>query len=115
MKVRFTLLQVPKDKLQMIIRTRQFLDLCKKAGYKCISIDMKTELIPHTLHWPFDANGSVFGYPEICPNDWPPIWGITRQIGIDDGAGNSHQHQIKRDMLMSGVYQLKNRKWIKIN
>ena len=89
----------------------QFLEECKKAGYKKVAIQVETEEIPDSMSFPFGVYGSVFCCPEKRKNDWPAIWQICEKFDFG-GCGNGHQHQIP-SYLDKGFFVLEKGNWIK--
>lgn len=93
--------------------TMEFLNECKKAGIKRVSIGMADEEIKSTKGWPFGCESSVFADGDD-KNGWPKIWGVVESLGIGGGCGNSGQHQISGESyarLVDGVYSYKDGKW----
>ena len=94
--------------------TLRFLKQCSKHKIKLVSIGTRTELIDSAKEFPFGCDGSVFadGYSK---DGWPVIWRVVEEMGIDGGAGNTGQHQVLSSAnLVSGVYEFKDKKWLKI-
>lgn len=88
-----------------------FLDECKKAGYKKVAIQVRTEEIPDSITFPFGVDGNVFCMPEKRKDGWPAIWSICEKFKFG-GCGNEHQHQIPT-YLHKGFYVLENNRWVK--
>lgn len=87
--------------------TQKFLRMCKKAGYRRISIGVKDSRIFACRGWPFEFENSVFASPNIRDRyGWPAIWGIAEECGIRGGCGNAQQVQIKTGVLERGKYDL---------
>ena len=100
----------------MNLLTYKFLQKAKAAGIRRVAIETATKLIPRTLEFPFGVYGSVFSWPRNVEDNagWPAIWGICKAISVDDGAGNTDQHQLKYGHgLEQGVYVLQKGKWRK--
>jgi hypothetical protein len=110
--------------LVAIGKTKTFLEKCRQAGYKRISIGIKDKRIKECRGWPFNCDGSVFASPARYQNDdghisssqnngFPAIWKILEKLGASTGCGNSQQHNIKTGSLINGVYILRGRGWIR--
>ena len=94
--------------------TLRFLKCCRKHNIKLVSIGTRTELIESSKTYPFSCCGSVFADGRSS-DGWPTIWGIVNEMGISGGCGNSGQHKVSCDAkLIDGVYELKDKKWRKI-
>jgi len=70
------------------ILTDKFLVLCYEAGYSAV------EIFP----------GEVYGHGDCRIRDWPAIWNIVKELKINYGCGNGHQHQIAYNSLDCGLY-----------
>ena len=101
--------------------TQKLLNKCGEVGITRVSVGKRHSSVPKSQNWPFDScHNSVFSFPEGVRDKrgWPAIWGIIDELGIDDGCGNSDQKQVSgndNDNLLEGVYELKNRKWRRID
>ena len=91
--------------------TRQFLEACKKAGYKRIAIRVATKHIPRSLVSPW-PDVSVFAWPDRLDDGWPAIWRIAQSFGCSS-CGNSQQYQISGLPLTKGYYFLEKGEWVK--
>ena len=89
--------------------TAKFLADCSKAGIKKVGIDRVPEEMREA--WPFGGQGSVFGIGRDTKTGWPAIWGVVQRAGIYGGCGNSDQAQADTSNLISGVYEIKDGKW----
>ncbi|MFA5990466.1 MAG: hypothetical protein WC803_12795 [Sphingomonas sp.] len=96
--------------------TQKFLNKCGEAGITGVSVGMKSDKIESTKHYPFECYGSVFQSPSGTrgKDGWVAIWGVVSEMGISGGCGNTDQHQVSNDNLISGVYELKERTWRKV-
>ena len=94
--------------------TLRFLKCCSKHHIKLVSIGKRTELIESTKDYPFGCGGSVFA-DGSTRDRWPTIWAVVEEMGISGGVGNCGQHEVTCDAkLIDGVYELKDKKWRKI-
>ena len=93
--------------------TAELLACCQKHGIETVAVNVKSDLIKSTQHWPFRYEGNVFA-DEMDADGWPAIWGVPEELGIDAGRGNGGQRQIgglKAQMLIDGVYKLGDGCW----
>ena len=94
--------------------TLRFLKCCSKHHIKLVSIGKRTDIIESAKNFPFGCGNSVFADGRDR-DGWPTIWGVVSEMGVSGGAGNTGQHQISCDAkLIDGVYELKGKKWRKI-
>lgn len=94
--------------------TLRFLKCCSKHHINLVSIGKRTNIIESAKNFPFGCGNSVFADGRDR-DGWPTIWGVVSEMGVSGGAGNTGQHQISCDAkLIDGVYELKDKKWRKI-
>lgn len=94
--------------------TLRFLECCSKHHINLVSIGKRTNIIESAKNFPFGCGNSVFADGRDR-DGWPTIWGVVSEMGVSGGAGNTGQHQISCDAkLIDGVYELKDKKWRKI-
>lgn len=99
--------------------TYNLLRKCQKYGLKRVCVGVAHPLVPESMTFPWNPDGSVFGIdtPKGLSKDddgWPAIWRVVEDLGISWGAGNSNQHQARMDGLQLGAYLYRNKKWKKI-
>jgi len=110
-------LKILKKKVKIGVEfTQKFLNKCGKAGYTRISIGKRSNKVSSSKGWTFGTSSSVFGFPSGIKDKtgWCAIWGIVEELGISGGCGNADQHQVSEDNLIEGVFQLKGKKWMRI-
>ena len=106
------------DSQEVIRQAREaakLLSIAEDMGVTVISIGRKSALVENE-GWPFGYSGSIFTKKEDQDkNGWPSAWAIASKAGVDAGAGNSGQHQVKSGVLLEGVYQLRDGQWYEVS
>ena len=96
--------------------TQNFLDCCENNGIDLVSIGVATDKIQGSKRFAFGAQGSAFA-EKRDESGWPAIWQAATDAGVHGGCGNSSQVQldpIAAQMLIDGVYQLKDGAWKRV-
>ena len=98
--------------------TMAFLAECSKAKIKKVCIGVRHNSLPHTVSWPFEAEGNVFSDDVDNKEGWPAIWDVTKHFGYDGGCGNANQYSLTNEgeaQLADGAYHFKAGKWNRIS
>ena len=96
-------------------KTLEFLDICKQNGIKKVCIGTEHKSVPSSVGFVFGSRGNAFAMGTEKDGNWPLIWRVCEQAGVDNGCGNGNQQQIKDRMLIDGTYHCKKGLWYKID
>jgi len=84
------------------ILTDKFLVLCYEAGYSAVEITAG-EVIGY-INTNYDKFNNDENSNRCLINNWPATWNIVKELKINYGCGNGHQHQIAYNSLDCGLY-----------
>lgn len=94
--------------------TARFLAACQEAGISRVGIGKRDGRFKNSEGWPFSESGSVFADGEHQKDRRPKIWVAHDSVPeIHGSCGNSGQHSAKTEILVDGIYELRNGCWDK--
>ncbi len=102
-------------------KTIEFLEACKDAGIEKVAIGCCHESVPSSMLVKciipeYAIRDIVFseeskGLRKKNKTDWPVIWKIAGDIGLDDGTGWTDTWCFRKQPFEVGVYHLVDGEW----
>ena len=97
-------------------KTAEVLTLAGERGVDRVAIGKSHDSMPATIGCGDWARSSMFQHPpdKDDATGWPVIWGVAKECGVHGGCGNRGQVQVNGEMLIDGVYHLREGKWFRV-